>query len=411
MTVAKRVVIAGGGLAGARTAFALRDDGFDGRVTIVSEEHEWPYERPPLSKGYLRGEEPIEKVHVRPAADYETSRIDLLRDKTVTAIDPVARTVATSCGKLEYDALVLATGAAPRRLEVPGAQLAGIHYLRDVGDADALRTAAMMAENIVVVGGGWIGSEVAASLRQLGRQVTFLISGPRPLERVLGPEIADVYRRAHVEHGIRFVTGRVTGLRGTGRVDAVQLDDGELIAADLIVVGIGALPRAALAHAAGLRIHRGSIEVDEYLRSSVPDIYAIGDVASAWNPRYGRHMRAEHWDNAKRQGRAVAANIVGRDVVYDRVPYLYSDQYDVGMEYRGYAPDWDEVVVRGDLDRREFHAFWLRAGRVAAAMNVNLWDEGDALQAIVESGQLIDPRKLADMSVPLPDLVAVGAAA
>lgn len=401
MSKARQVVIVGGGLAGANSAFALRDEGFDGRVVIVGAEDELPYERPPMSKTYLRGEEPIEKAYVRAAADYETNGIELLRGHSALSVDLAARRVATTAGNFAYDSLVIATGAEPRRLEVPGSNLDGIHYLRTRHDADELRAAAAKANNILVVGGGWIGSEVAASLRQLERPVTFLTSRPRPLEHVLGPEVAQVYRQVHVEHGVHFVVGRVAALHGNGRVEQVETDAGERLAADLVVVGVGAVPRVALAQAAGLQLHHGAVEADEFLRTSAPDVYAIGDAASALNPRYGRSIHLEHWDNAINQGKAVAATIVGRGQPYDRVPYLYSDQYDVGMEYRGFAPDWDEVVVRGDLGRREFHAFWVAGGRLAAAMNVNLWDDGDDLQVLVESGAPVDTRVLADVGVPL----------
>lgn len=401
MSDERQVVIAGGGLAGANAAFALRDEGFDGRLVIVSDENEWPYERPPMSKGYLRGEDQIEKAHVRPEADYETNAIELLRGHSVLSFDPGVRRVVTTAGSFAYEALVIATGAEPRRLEVPGSDLEGIHYLRSRADADRLRAAAASANNIVVVGGGWIGSEVAASLRQLGRSVTFLTARPRPLEHVLGLEVAEVYKRAHIEHGVRFAYGRVSQFLGSTAVEQVEVDDGRRLDADLVVVGIGAAPRTALAEAAGLRLHRGSIEVDSYLRTSAPGVFAIGDVASAFNPRYGRAIRVEHWDNAINQGKAVAATILGRGKPYDRVPYMYSDQYDIGMEYRGLATSWEKVVVRGDLVRREFHAFWLSGGRVAAAMNVNLWDDGDELQALVESGAPVNEQRLADTQVPL----------
>jgi 3-phenylpropionate/trans-cinnamate dioxygenase ferredoxin reductase subunit len=401
MSTIERVIVVGGGLAGANAAFALRNEGFDGSVTMLADENDWPYERPPISKQYLRAEYTIEQAYVRPPAEYDANRIEIRRGVAALAIDPVGRKVATSDGAIGYDALILATGATPRRLDLDGAQLKGIHYLRDRGDADALRDAAANANDIVVVGGGWVGSEVAASLRQLGRPVTFLTSHARPLEHVLGAEVADVYKRAHQEHGVRFVRGRVSRLHGNGRVDAVETDDGRKIAADLVVVGVGAIPRGELLTALGAATERGGIAVDEHLRTSLPSVYAIGDVATAWNPRYGRSMRLEHWDNAIEQGKAVAANIVGRNVVYDRVPYLYSDQYDVGMEYRGFAPDWDQVVVRGDVERREFHAFWLRHGRLSAAMNVNLWDDGDDLQALVESSAPVDIDRLRDVDVPL----------
>lgn len=398
------VVIAGGGLAGATAAFALRERGFEGRVTLVSEEQTPPYERPPLSKDYLRGESTLDKALVRPLADYEAQGIKLLRGRRAVTLDPVTRQLNLDDGTdLTYNALLIATGSAPRHLGSTRPELAGIHYLRNAEDADALREASSTAVAIAVIGGGWVGSEVVASLRQLGREVTLISDMPRPLERVLGPEIAEVYRGLHVEHGVHIVHGTVSGIAGDGHVDAVLLADGRRVPADLVVVGIGAIPRIKLATRGGLEVRKGGIAVDEYLRSSVPSIYAAGDVAAAWHPRFGRHIRVEHWDNAIHQGTTAAANILGANEPYARTPYFYSDQYDLGMEYRGFAPEWGQVVVRGDLARREFHAFWLSDGRVVAAMNANQWDDGDELQRLVESEERVDLARLADPGVPLAE--------
>ena len=398
------VVIAGGGLAGANAAFALREQGFAGRVVVVSEEDEIPYERPPLSKEYLRAEKSLDEIAVRPAIDYDAQGIELLGRRRAVTLDPAIRQLNLDDGtNLVYDALLIATGAAPRKLSSTRAYLAGTHYLRDVGDADRLRQAAGEARAIAVIGGGWVGSEVAASLRQLGGNVTLVSNLLRPLERVLGPQIAEVYRDVHLEHGVQLAHGHVSLIEGDDHVDGVQLSDGQRVPADLVVVGVGAAPRIKLATRGGLETSDGAIAVDEYLRSSAPNIYAAGDVAAAWHPRFGRHLRVEHWDNAIRQGRTAAANILGANEPYARIPYFYSDQFELGMEYRGYAPEWDEVVVRGDVARREFHAFWLADGRVSAAMNVNLWDDGEELQSLVESDERVHPDRLADRSVPLAD--------
>jgi 3-phenylpropionate/trans-cinnamate dioxygenase ferredoxin reductase subunit len=404
MTNPKTVVIVGGGLAGATAAFALRERDYAGRIVLVSEEQEPPYERPPLSKEYLRGEKPIEKAHVKPLAEYEAQGIELLRGRRAVTLDPRSRRVNLDDGtNLDYDALLVATGAEPRRLSSTQAYLDGVHYLRSVTDADALREAASHASAIAVIGGGWIGSEVAASLRQLGHDVTLISNLERPLERVLGPDVADVYRAVHLENGVRLAHGHVAGIEGDARADSVRLSDGQRIPADLVVVGVGAAPRIKLATRAGLETNGGAIVTDEFLRTSVPSIYAAGDVASAWHPRFGRHVRVEHWDNAKRQGAAAAANILGANEPYARMPYFYSDQFDLGMESRGYAPEWGRVVVRGDLAARHFHAFWLADGRVRAAMNVNLWDDAKALRRLVDSEERIDPDRLADPSVPLAE--------
>jgi 3-phenylpropionate/trans-cinnamate dioxygenase ferredoxin reductase subunit len=402
MTPLDSVVIVGGGLAGANAAFELRKLDFAGRVTLIGEENEPPYERPPLSKEYLRGEKPLDAAYVRPLADYEANGIDLVRGRRAVTLDAPTRRLNLDDGTtLGYDALLIATGAAPRGLGSTRAFIEGVRYLRTAADADGLRAAASDASTIVVIGGGWIGSEVAASLRQLGHDVTLVSNLERPLERVLGPEVAEVYRSVHLEQGVNLVHGHVSFVEGDRHVDGVRLSDGQRISADLVVVGVGAAPRIKLATRAGLETRQGAILTDEYLRTSVPSIYAAGDVALAWHPRFGRHVRVEHWDNAIHQGRAAAANILGAREPYARTPYFYSDQYDVGMEYRGFAPEWGRVVIRGDLAARQFHAFWLADGRVSAAMNVNLWDDGEELQRLVESEERVDLDRLADPAVPL----------
>ena len=398
------VVIAGGGLAGATAAFALRKHGFMGRVLLVSEEAAPPYERPALSKEYLRGEKPLEKVFVRPLADYETHDIELLSGRRALTLDPTIRQLNLDDGtNLTYDALLIATGAAPRPLGPTRAYLEGVHYLRTASDADAIGDAASTANAVAVIGGGWIGSEVAASLRQLGHQVTLISNLPRPLERVLGPEVAEVYRELHAEHGVRLARGHVSLIEGDHHVEGVRLSDGQRVAADLVVAGVGAAPRIKLATRGGLETIEGGIAVDEYLRASAPNIYAAGDVAAAWHPRFGRHLRVEHWDNARRQGRTAAANILGANEPYARTPYFYSDQFELGMEYRGYAPEWGKVVIRGNVASREFHAFWMADGRVIAAMNANLWDDGAELLRLVESEEPVDVDRLTDPTISLAD--------
>jgi 3-phenylpropionate/trans-cinnamate dioxygenase ferredoxin reductase subunit len=398
------IVIAGGGLAGATAAFALREGGFEGGITLVSQEQSAPYERPPLSKGYLRGESTLDQALVRPFTDYEAGGIELLRGRRAVTLDPTIRRLNLDDGtNLMYDALLIATGAAPRHLGSTPVSLPGVHYLRNAEDADAIRTAGASAKKIVVIGGGWVGSEVAASLRQVGHDATLISALPRPLEHVLGPEVAEVYRALHAEHGVRLVQGRVSSIRGTRSVEEIRLTDGHGVPAELVVIGVGAVARVQLAMRAGLETTEGGIAVDEYLRTSVPNIYAAGDVAAAWHPRFGRHIRIEHWDNAIQQGKAAAANILGANEPYARTPYFYSDQFDLGMEYRGFAPQWGKVVTRGNLDKREFLAFWLADNRVVAAMNANLWDHGDELQRLVESEERVDLARLADPGVPLAE--------
>ena len=399
-------VIVGASLAGASAAAALRKRGFDGRIVLFGEEPERPYERPELSKKYLRGELDG-PVFVHDEEFYESASIELRTAEPVEAIDSRAREVRTARGTTRFDGLVLATGSTARALQVPGGDLEGVVTLRSVADADALRERALTAESIVVVGGGWIGSEVAASLRQLGRNVTLVMPTDMPLERVLGREVGAVYRRAHETNGVTLVTGTtVHGVLGADRAERVVTGDGRVIDADLVVVGIGATPRTELGAAAGLAVEDG-IVVSEGLEAG-PGIFAVGDVANAWHPRYERHLRVEHWDNAKRQGRLAAANLLGAAKGYDRIPYFYSDQYDLGMEYTGYATNWDEVVFRGDVESKEFIAFWVADGRVVAGMNVNAWDVAPTIERLIRSGDPVDIARLTDRAAPLDDLVAVG---
>jgi 3-phenylpropionate/trans-cinnamate dioxygenase ferredoxin reductase subunit len=404
------LVIVGASLAGGSAAVQLRKDGFDGRIVLVGEEPEAPYERPELSKGYLRGTKERGKLDVREAEFYGENSIELLTSTRVTTIDAKARDVLLSDGqRIRFDQLLLATGSSPRRLKLSGSDLAGIHYLRTVSDSDAIREATAGAHKAVVIGGGWIGAEVAASLRELGLEVTMVLPEPAPLERVLGPEVGAVYRDLHREHGVELRPGqRLSAFLGRRSIEAVQTDDGTRIPCDFVVVGAGASPRIELAAQAGLDVARGVL-VDARLETSVPGIYAAGDVAEAWNPTFETRIRVEHWDNARRQGRAAARNMLGIGEPYDRIPYFYSDQYDLGMEYSGYAPSWDRVVFRGDPASRQFIAFWLRDGRVVAGMNANIWEVNDALAGLVRSGPEVSVERLTDESVPLEDLDALRA--
>jgi 3-phenylpropionate/trans-cinnamate dioxygenase ferredoxin reductase component len=405
--VSETFVIVGASLAGASAAATLREEGFRGRIILLGEEAELPYERPPLSKDYLRGESQREKFLVHPAPRYDELQIDLRLGQRAIALDPAARDVTVEGGeRLRYDRLLLATGSSPRRLALPGHDLEGIHYLRTVADSEAIAARAKRASRAVVIGGGWIGAEVAASLRQLGLTVTLVVPTSVPLERVLGVEVGGVYGDLHAENGVQVAPGkRAVAFRGSTTVESVEIDDGTEIAADLVVVGVGAEPRIELARAAGLDVGTG-VNVDEYLEASVPGIFAAGDIAEAWHPDFGARVRIEHWDNAKRQGRAAARNMLGRAEPYRRVPYFYSDQFDLGMEYAGYAPAWDEVVFRGDPAKREFVAFWLRNGRVVAGMNANIWDVNDEIIRLIEAGQPVDRERLTDATVPLTSVAA-----
>jgi 3-phenylpropionate/trans-cinnamate dioxygenase ferredoxin reductase subunit len=395
-------VIVGAALAGAKTAEALREEGFDGRIVLIGDEPELPYERPPLSKDYLRGESPRESALVHPESFYPDRSIELRTGTRVERIDTAARQVMPAGGEpVAYDRLMLATGARPRRLEVPGAELPGVHYLRDLRDADLLAAALREAGRAVVIGSGWIGSEVAASARRLGVQVTLIERGALPLERVLGATLGQFYADVHRTHGVDLVPrARVERLEGAGRVERVRLAGGQAIDCDIVVVGIGVEPATELAEGAGIATDDG-IVASERLETSVPGVYAAGDVASAFHPFYDRRLRVEHWANALNQPATAAAAMLGKPAAYDRLPYFFSDQYDVGMEYTGYAPTWDEVVFRGDPAGGEFIAFWIDDGRVAAGMNVNVWDVADAIETLIRSRRPVDIAKLRDPDTPL----------
>jgi 3-phenylpropionate/trans-cinnamate dioxygenase ferredoxin reductase component len=394
-------VIVGAGLAGAKTAEALRGSGFDGQITLAGEEAELPYERPPLSKDYLTGKADRGSVFVHDADWYQQQDIDLRLGSPASAIDRAARQVRLADGGvLPYGKLLIATGASPRRL--PGAS--GVHYLRSIGDSDRLKEILGTRSRLAVIGAGWIGLEVAAAARQAGLQVTVAETLELPLLRVLGPRIAQVFADLHRAHGVSLRLG-VTIEEVTGR--GVRLAGGTFIEADAVVAGIGATPNTQLAEQAGLEVSDGILTSDA-LRTSDPDIFAAGDVARAHHPLLGQHVRVEHWANALNQPATAAAAMLGGDASYRELPYFYTDQYDLVMEYLGYAAPggYDEVVVRGDLAAREFIAFWLRDGRVLAGMNVNVWDVTDDIKELIASGHPVNTAALADPGTPLAGLAA-----
>jgi 3-phenylpropionate/trans-cinnamate dioxygenase ferredoxin reductase subunit len=411
MATDQTFVIVGASLAGAKAAETLRAEGFDGRLVLIGEEAERPYERPMLSKEYLRGEKPAAKLYVHDEGFYADNGIELMTGTRVQSLDPGAHEITLAGGaRMSYSRLLLSTGAAPRRLPLPGADLPGVAYLRAMGESDALRAAITAASRVVVIGAGWIGSEVAASARHLGAEVAIVAPEAVPLVRVLGPEVGGVYRDLHAGHGVDLhLSTQIEAIVGDGAASGVRTTDGVVIEGDLVVVGVGVTPRVELAKLAGLTVENG-IVVDEFLATSVPDVFAAGDVAATWNTRYNKRIRMEHWANALNQGPVAARNMLGQHTAYEKLPYFYSDQYDLGMEYNGYADDWDRVVVRGDRSGREFLAFWLKDGRVLAGMNANIWDQGDDIKALIRSGASIDPDRLADPSVPLADLLASPAA-
>ena len=398
-------IIIGASLAGAKAAEELRDQGFDGRVVLIGDERELPYERPPLTKDYLRDEAKREQAMVHDPAFYEEREIELVTGVHATALDASGQRVTLDDGQeLGFDGLLLCTGAEPRRLSVPGAELDGVHYLRTLDDCDALRNRLAAGGRVVVVGAGWIGSEFAASARQRGLEVTVVDPLPLPHERIFGPEIGSFYRDVHAQHGVELALGDgVDAFEGNGSVAGVRTSSGRLLECDFALVGVGVQPRVELAAAAGLEVSSG-IVVDESLRSSAPNVFAAGDVANAWHPFYGERIRVEHWANALNQGPAAARGMLGQSVSYDRIPYFFSDQYDVGMEYSGYATSWDEVVFRGERESGEFVAFWLRDRLVVAGMNVNVWDVNEHVQALIRGRQPVDIQALTDTDTPLQSL-------
>ncbi|MER6578098.1 FAD-dependent oxidoreductase [Nonomuraea sp. NPDC001023] len=399
------IVIAGGGLAAAKAAEALRGEGFDGRLVLVGRETHLPYERPPLSKDYLQGTGERDKIFVHDRSWYAEHDVELRLGVEVTGIDPAAHRVTLSDGEqLGYDRLLLATGSRPRRPDLPGADRPEVLYLRTVDDSERLRATLAGAGRVAILGAGWIGLEVAAAARAAGAEVTVIETASAPLLRVLGPHVAGVFTALHREHGVTFLfDARPAEITGSG----VLLEGGAHVEADVVVAGVGAEPDTDLARAAGLTVEDG-VKVGADLRTSDPDIFAAGDIANAYHPLLGRHVRVEHWANALNQPAVAARAMLGRSAEYDNLPYFFTDQYDLGMEYAGHVPPGrtPDVVVRGDLDAREFIAFWLdEQDRVLAAMNVNIWDVTDHTQALIRSRKPVDRAALADPGTPLDQLL------
>lgn len=408
-------VIVGGGLAGAKAAETLRAEGFDGEVILFGSEPELPYERPPLSKGYLLGKDARESALVHPAAWYPEHQVDLRSGVTVAMIDPAAHLVtfasaSADSGTVHYDKLLLATGASARRIDIPGTGLDNVFYLRTLPESDALRAAFTPGARVVIVGAGWIGLETAAAARTAGASVTVVEPQPGALYGVLGPELGGTFAGLHRAHGVDFRFGesaaefRAAG-PGSGRVGSVLTTSGAELPADVVVVGIGAVPSDGLGRSAGLEVDHGVV-TDAALRTSGPDIFAAGDVARSYLPLLGRRLRVDHWSNALNGGKAAARSMLGEEVEYNRVPYFYSDQYDLGMECLGlpFPGSYDQVVYRGDSDTLEFIAFWLAGGRLVAGMNVNVWDVTGDIESLIRSARPLDPARLSDPAVPLSEV-------
>ncbi len=403
-------VVIGASLAGAEAVEAMRDAGYDGPVVLVGDEPDRPYERPPLSKELLQGKKGREKAYVHDEGWYAEHDVELRLGTAATALDRDDKVVSLSDGdQVGYDRLLLATGSAPRRLDVPGADLDGVRYLRRVGEAEALRDAFAAGGRVVVVGAGWIGLEVAAAARHHGVEVVVVEPQAQPLLGVLGPEVGEVFARLHRDHGVdlRLGTG-VEGIEALGGGGLGVRTSGGTVEGDLVVVGVGITPNVTLAAEAGLEVDDGVV-VDEMLRTSDPSVYAAGDVANALNPLLGYRVRVEHWANAKNQGAAAGRSMAGHGEPYAKLPYFFTDQYDLSMEYHGHvtrdgADAADQVVLRGDPSGESWLAFWLGGGRVLAGMNVNDWDAADGIKALAKTRKAVDPQRLADPDVPLDSL-------
>jgi 3-phenylpropionate/trans-cinnamate dioxygenase ferredoxin reductase subunit len=410
MANSRTFVIIGGGLGGAKAAEALREKDFDGQIIVCAEEDHLPYERPPLSKEFLAGKKSLDDFTVHDSAWYRENEIDLRLNARVLSVDRAAHTVELPDNtRVEYDKLLLATGSRSRRLPIPGSDAAGVHYLRTFEDASALNSALAEGSSLAVVGAGWIGLEVAASARQRDVNVTVVETAKLPLVGAVGEEVGAVFAALHRDHGVDLrLDSEVKEITtADGKATGLRLGDGSSVAADAVLVAVGAQPNIELADQAGLSTGDGGVLVDAALRTSDHDIYAVGDIAAAEHPLFGSRIRTEHWANALKQPAVAAAGMLGEKAEYTELPYFFTDQYDLGMEYAGYAPTYNRVVFRGDVDGREFVAFWLDAdNRVLAGMNVNIWDVLDDVKSLIRSKSAVDPEKLADPQAPLGGLVS-----
>ncbi len=406
-----RYLIVGGGLAAARAVEGIREVDPEGPITVVTAEPHLPYERPPLSKGVLLESDQVDAAVPHDADWYAGQHATVITGDAVTAIDPQVHTATLASDRqLAWDRLLLATGSSVRRLSVPGADLPGVHYLRTMDDSLALLDAIRAGGDVVIVGAGWIGLEVAAAARQHGCRVTVVDPQPAPLLAVMGERIGGWFADLHRSHGVALRLGvGLDRIEGEDAVRAVITSEGEALPADIVVVGIGIRPTTELAEAAGLEVDNGVV-TDEHLRTSVPDIWAAGDVANWRSPLLGTHLRVEHWANANDSGFEAGRSMAGAEVTYDPVPFFFSDQYDAGLEYTGHVgrDASAEVVLRGDPSDGAFLAFWVEPAvggvRVLAGMHVNTWDTIDAISALIRSGAVLDRARLADPQVPLAEL-------
>jgi 3-phenylpropionate/trans-cinnamate dioxygenase ferredoxin reductase subunit len=409
MSTSSTFVIVGGSLAGAKAAEALRDNDFDGNIVLIGEEFHLPYERPPLSKEFLAGKKSLVEFTVHDSAWYRDMHVELQIGARVSSVDPAAHTIVLPDDTTSrYDKLLLATGSRSRRPPIPGADASGVHYLRTFDEALSLKTALTDGSTLAVIGAGWIGLEVAANARERGVAVTIIETAKLPLLAALGPEAAAVFAKLHRDHGVdlRLESTVAEITTADGAATGLKLADGSTVSADAVLVAVGAQPNIELAEQARLDLGDGGVLVDASLRTSDPDVFAVGDIAAAFHPLLGTRIRTEHWANALKQPAVAAVGMLGRQAEYTELPYFFTDQYDLGMEYVGHAPSYERVVFRGDVDGREFVAFWLDASnRVLAGMNVNVWDVLDDVKRLIRSKSSVDPDRLADQRAPLGELI------
>jgi len=399
------VAIVGASLAGSSAAATLREEGFDGRVVLIGAEPQLPYDRPPLSKNYLRGVTPFEKTLLRPADFYRERDIEMRLGTTVTRVDAEKRTVALHDGeRLEFDQLLITTGGKNRRFPIPGIDLPGVYDLRTVADADRIREAMARGGRAVVVGMGFIGAEVAAAMRQSGLDVVAIEPFKTPLYRALGEEIGRVVEGLHRDNGVEMILDdAVTAFEGAGKVERVVTRNGRRIDCSLAVFGLGIEPATELVAGTPVRVDNG-IVVDDQCRTNVPGIFAAGDVANHYHPVCGRQMRVEHWQNGVKQGAAAARSMLGRGQTYDEVHWFWSDQFDANIQYAGFHAAWDQIVVRGSLESRKFLAFYLTGGRVESVVAINQGRDMRRTFPIIKARAAVDPASLADPNVDLRTL-------
>ena len=403
--MAHRHVILGASLAGATAAITLREEGADGDVILIGAEPQPPYERPPLSKAYLRGEVPFDKALVRPAAFYAEHGIQTMFGTRATRIDPSARVVELEDHRrVSFDALLIATGGRNRTVSIPGVDLDGIYSLRTVQDADRIRAEMIAGRRAVVVGMGFIGSEVAASLRQKGLEVVAIDPSKTPLFRVLGEGVGQTIAKLHRDHGVRMIfEDTVAAFEGTRRVGCVVTKAGLRLECDFAVVGIGIEPAVEALADSGIQVDNGVV-VDEYCQTNVSGIYAAGDVANHYHPVFDRRIRVEHWQNAIKQGAAAARNMLGRRIAYDEIHWFWSEQYDANLQYAGFHTQWEQLVVRGRLESASYLACYVNAGRIDAAVGLNRAKELRRIMPLIKARRPVNLERLRDESVDLRSL-------